>query len=66
MWPDPQTNALERADFIDLLRRAAVAYDEPEYSCSRNYFGSSLGANLVQLTYPKWPRAHLGARLAVL
>jgi hypothetical protein len=53
-WPYMQTNALKRTDYIELLRRAAVAYDEPAYeTVLETFFASSLGANLVQLTFPE-------------
>ena len=54
VWPYPQTNTPSRTDFLELLRRAAVAYAEPRYEALlQMYFGSSAGASVVQLTYPK-------------
>ena len=51
-WPYPQLTPVSPADFIPLLRQAAVAYKEPSYEQVLSGIPASKSA-LVQLLHPR-------------
>jgi hypothetical protein len=50
-WPYMQANTPVRTDFVPLLRRAAIAYDEPGYEALLEKY--LMVSPTVELTYPK-------------
>lgn len=53
-WPYPQSGTPSRTDYIELLRRAALAYADLSYEQRlQSFYGTSLKSNLLMLEYPK-------------
>jgi hypothetical protein len=52
-WPDPQIEPLDRVRLFPLLRRAAIAYDEPTYELqTRQLPAVQVARDRAQLLYP--------------
>jgi hypothetical protein len=59
VWPGTQITPVKHADFIAVLRRAAVAYHEPSYEAVlKRHFAEQLAGHQVQLVYPEVTAEH--------
>jgi hypothetical protein len=53
-WPGTQISPAKHDEFVELLRRAGMAYHEPAYEQAlQTHFHGTADADIVQIVYPK-------------